>query len=88
LELFCCNVTDVRFEPVEPGFEPEPHLFEPLLAVRFRRVQIGSVSGSAPGLCGARVRTSVHTFEPVGVTLHLGLTVYTNKLSIDPRCIK
>jgi len=63
------NVTDVRFEPVEPGFEPEPNLSEPLLAVRFRRVRMGSVWGSAPGIFRARVRTSVHAFEPVGVTL-------------------
>ena len=44
------NVTDVRFEPVEPGFEPEPNLFEPLLAVRFSWVRMGSVWGSTPGI--------------------------------------
>ena len=51
------NVTEVRFEP-------EPHLCEPLFAVRFSQVQIGSVSGSPLGhlrrtraSVGARVRT-------------------------------
>jgi len=56
------NVTDVRFEPVEPRFEPEPHLFEPLLAVRFRRVRMGSVSGSPPGISQC---TRANAFEPV-----------------------
>ena len=44
------NVTNVRFEPVEPGFEPEPNLFEPLLVVRFSWVRMGSVWGSTPGI--------------------------------------
>lgn len=37
------NVTDVRFEPSEPVFKPEPHLSEPFLPVRFERVRVGWV---------------------------------------------
>ena len=52
------NVTDVQFEPVKPEFEPEPHLCELLLAVRFKQVRIGSVWGLAPGFsCCTRAGT-------------------------------
>ena len=35
------SIPDVQFETVEPVFEPEPHLSQPLLPIRFGRVRIG-----------------------------------------------
>ena len=62
------NVTDVRFEPVEPRFEPEPNPSERLLAVRLGWVRMGSVWGLQEAPYLERVRTWVHAFEPVTFT--------------------